>query len=60
MKKKRTVQKVAMAIGVFAMSLGLFNTFGVKAEEEDPVGVCCQQEDVECYNYKYHVLVADA
>lgn len=32
MKKKRTLQKVTMAAGVVAMSVGLFNSFDLEAQ----------------------------
>ena len=36
MKKKITLQKATVAMGVVAMSVGLFNSFNVEAE-----GGCC-------------------
>jgi len=32
MEKKRTLKKITMAVGVAAMSVGLFNSFNLEAQ----------------------------
>ena len=47
MKKKITLQKATVAVGVVAMSVGLFNSFNVEADG----GCAYYKEDDYCQNY---------
>jgi hypothetical protein len=63
MKKKRTLQKVTMAAGVVAMSVGLFNSFDLEAQTTgggSGSGVCCQDSPPVCYHPVHHMRVPDA
>lgn len=47
MKKKRTLQKVTMAAGVVAMSVGLFNSFDLEAQITGGGSACsCSSENM--------------
>ncbi|AKP52931.1 MAG: hypothetical protein GYB55_23465 [Cytophagales bacterium] len=62
MKKKITLQKATVAMGVVAMSVGLFNSFNVEAEGGCCTSwVCCQAglPNTICYDEEGRPWIGD-
>lgn len=60
MKKKLTLKKATVAVGVVAMSVGLFNSFNIEANGGSSGFKCCKYTYLTCYHPDCHTTYADS